>query len=204
MKTNPYKGRFIVFEGPDGSGQTTQARLLRDFLRERGHKVLLTKEPTVDSRVSPKIRAILEKKAIADPQTLQLLFTQDRREHLKREIEPALKRGEIVISDRYFFSTFAYGMAEGLRLGWLININDDFLMPDLTFFLKVRPEICMQRIEGRKDVRTRFEQEEKLKKICQAYESVLERFKIEVVDGEKPIEEVAERVQKAVHSKLGL
>src|SRR4030043_67748 len=123
MQKNSYSGKFIVIEGLDGSGQSTQTGLLRDFLIKKGQEVILTKEPTRDSEAGKKIKEILDEKIRIEPQKLQDLFAQDRKEHLEKLIVPALKEGKTVISDRYFFSTFAYGAADGLDLEWLIKLN---------------------------------------------------------------------------------
>lgn len=198
-----YSGKFIVFEGLDGSGQSTQSKLLAEFLKKKKYKILLTKEPTGTSEAGKKIRRILDKKTRVQPVFLQELFAKDRKEHLKREVIPALKKGKIVISDRYFFSSFAYGTASGLDLNWLIKMNNKFLLPDLTFILKVRPEICLKRIEKRGDRRTLFEEEEKLKKVWQVYKSLPKRFKnIRVVEGEKSKKEVFSQIEQVVLSKL--
>jgi len=102
MLKNTNKGKFIVFEGLDGSGQSTQAGLLKDFLLEKGYEVILTKEPTIESEAGRKIRKVLDKKLNLSPKELQELFAQDRKEHLENIIIPALKQGKMVISDRYF------------------------------------------------------------------------------------------------------
>jgi dTMP kinase len=207
VKNNPYKGKFIVFEGLDGSGQTTQAKLLADFLIRKGNKVLLTKEPTSNSSVAAKIRMALDSKTKIKAEILQELFAQDRKEHLEREIIPALKKGKIVISDRYFFSSFAYGMAEGLKLKKLLTLNYKFLMPDITLFLRVKPETCLARIKKRKFLKTIFEKKKNLKKVAYYYEILANtRFqdKIKVVNGEKPIEEVFSQVKEIVLSKLNV
>ena len=130
MTKNPYRGKFIVFEGIDGSGQSTQAGLLHKFLSKRGRLVVLTKEPTQDSRAGRKIRKILDKKEKTSSQRLQQLFADDRKEHLKKTVIPALKQGKTVISDRYFFSSLAFGTADGVDLNWLIRINKAFLVLD--------------------------------------------------------------------------
>ena len=205
MIKNPYPGKFIVFEGLDGSGQSTQADLLKNFLTEKGFEVILTKEPTQDSQSSREIRETLDKKIKITPQKLQELFTQDRREHLENLIIPALKEGKMVISDRYFFSTFAYGASGGIDLEWLIKINNEFLLPDSTIILKVSPEICLSRIEKRGEGIKLFEKVEKLKKVWQTYEVLPARFEnVYMIDGEKTIEEVFSEVKSLVHSKLNL
>lgn len=205
MNTNPYTGKFIVFEGLDGSGQTTQANLLKDFLVTKGYQMVLTKEPTQDSEAGKKIRKILDKKSEIDARELQELFAKDRKEHLENIIISALEAGKIVISDRYFFSSFAFGTASGVGLDWLIQINDEFLLPDLTFILKVSPEVCIKRITKRNKKRTLFEEEEKLKRVWQVYQIFPSRFQnVYMVEGEKPIKEVFSQVKAFLQKKLNL
>jgi dTMP kinase len=204
MKQNSYSGKFIVIDGLDGSGQSTQVNLLKKFLTKKRYKVLLTKEPTLDSKAGQKIKKILEKKFKVSPGKLQKLFSKDRKEHLDKEILPALKKGKIVISDRYFFSSFAYGKASGLNLGWLIRLNKNFLFPDLTFILKVRPEICIYRIQKRGEDNTLFEKEERLKKVWQVYKIFPKKFNknIYIINGEKPVEQVFKEIKKIVFAEL--
>ncbi len=203
MNKNIYSGKLIVVEGLDGSGQTSQASLLRDFFINKGYQVVLTKEPTQDSEAGKKIKEILEKKIETDPLELQKLYAKDRKEHLESTIIPALERGKIVISDRYFFSTFAYGTAHGADLNELIEMNNDFLLPDLTFLLKVNPEVCIKRIERRGDPKTLFEKEERLAKVWEVYKILPNKFKnVYMIDGEESIKEVFEQVKKVVLLKF--
>ena len=203
MRKNPYPGKFIVIEGLDGSGQTTQVRLLGNFFIEKSYEVVLTKEPTLDSQAGRKIRQILDEKIKAEAESLQELFMQDRREHLQNKILPGLKEGKIIISDRYFFSTFAYGTADNLDLDRLVNLNDDFLLPDLTFILKVRPEICVERIEKRGQGVKLFERKEKLEKVWQTYKILPNRFEnVYIVNGESSIEEVFNAIKTIISLKL--
>lgn len=206
MKKNDYQGKFIVFEGLDGSGQSTQAELLSIFLKEKGYQVLKTKEPTKDSRVGKLITKVLRKKEKISSKKLQELFVKDRQWHLKNVIIAALKQGKIVISDRYFFSTLAYGMAEGLAKDWLIKLNENFLLPDLVLFLDVKPKICLQRIEKRGEKKTLFEQKEKLGKVYQNYKKTLKDFrsktKIYFIDGQRSIKEVFGNIKKIINEKV--
>lgn len=205
MVKNPYPGKFIVFEGLDGSGQSTQASLLRDYLLAKGFMVVLTKEPTKESRASKEIRETLDKKIKIEPTKLQELFTEDRREHLENLIIPALREGKIVISDRYFYSTFAYGAANGLDLDWLIKINDDFLVPDLAFILNTRPQTCVQRIEKRGIAKTLFEELERLTSAWQVYQALPQRIaNTYSIDGEKMIDEVFGEVKNLIGRKLNI
>ena len=206
MLKNPYPGKFIVFEGLDGSGQTTQSRLLRDYLVQKGYKVVLTKEPTKTSKVSSKIQKFLVQKEKISSKKLQELFAKDRKEHLKKVIIPALKKGKIVISDRYFFSSFAYGKASGVAFKYLFQINKNFLMPDLTFILKVPPKICLKRIIKRGAKLTPFEEKEKLTKVWRFYEKIVKMFKkktlIFIIDGQKSKKMVFSLVKKIIEKHL--
>ena len=205
MIKNPYLGKFIAFEGLDGSGQSTQAGLLTDFLVEKGLEVVLTKEPTRNSEAGKKIRQVLDKNTRVEPGYLQELFTQDRKEHLDKLIIPSLEENKIVISDRYFFSTFAYGVSDGLDLEWLIKNNSEFLVPDLTVILKVRPEVCLERIEKRGNAKTLFEETKKLEKVWQTYAILPKRIKnVYIIEGERPIDEIFEDIKSQVRSKLNL
>lgn len=203
MIKNTYPGKFIVFEGLDGSGQSTQANLLKDFLIQKNYQVILTKEPTLISSVGQKIKDVLDKKIKLDSKELQEIFTQDRKEHLKNLIIPALRDNKTIICDRYFFSTFAFGCSDGLDLEWLIKINNDFLLPDLTFLLKVSPEVCVQRIEKRGEGIKLFEKEEKLRKVWETYKILPNKFEnVYIVEGEKTIEEVFSQIKEVVLSNI--
>ncbi len=181
------QGKFIVFEGPDGSGQSTQARFLKDYLERKGYSVLLTKEPTTESEAGKKIAEVLKGKAIADPAELQELFVEDRNAHLENTILPALAKGKIVISDRYFFSTIAFGSLECDK-EWLIQINKEFPLPDVAFILEVSPEVCVKRINKRGKGVQFFEKAEKLRRVLEAYKELPSRFpNVHMVNGEQSI-----------------
>ena len=116
-----------------------------------------------------------------------------------------MKKGKIVISDRYFFSSFAFGVSDGLDLDWLIKINQKFLHPDLTLVLDVPAEISVKRIEKRGKPKTLFEKKEKLDKVIKVYKSFPKRFpNVYLVEGKKPIPQVFQSVRKIVRSKLNI
>lgn len=197
MKKNIYSGKFIVIEGLDGSGQSTQTELLKDFFIKKNCQVVLTKEPTLKSKAGKKIRQILDKKEKISSKKLQELFAEDRKNHLKNTIIPALKKGKVVISDRYFFSSFAYGVSDNLSLDWLIKLNEKFLLPDITFILKVNPGTCILRIKKRGSKITLFEEKKKLAKVWKTYKILPKKLKnIKIINGEKSIKEVFSQIKK--------
>jgi dTMP kinase len=143
-------GFFITFEGPEGGGKSTQARLLAERLRAAGHAVTLTREPG-GTPVGKAIRAIWDNPALSEivPITDLLLICADRAQHVRTLIRPALERDEIVISDRYADSTRAYqGVGSGLEretIETLLRIATDGLTPDLTLLLDLPAEEGLRR-----------------------------------------------------------
>lgn len=197
------KGKFIVIEGLDGSGKSAQVDLLSDFLKQKGYDVLLRNEPTSDSKIGRKIRQILKGEIKAAPMERQKLFVQDRKEHLENKIIPALNEGKIVICSRYFFSTIAYGTADGLEMETLVNMNKDFLLPDATIIINVSPKECIRRIEERGQIKELFEKEKKLEKVSEIYKKFDKMFNgIHWIDGEKSISEVFEQIKGVVNNIL--
>jgi len=143
-------GTFITLEGPDGSGKTTQARLLAEWLRDQGHKVLLTREPG-GTDIGDQIRDILHDSdnAAMDPRTEFLLYSASRAQHTSQLILPALAVGTLVVSDRYADSSLAYqGYGRGLdleRLRIVTAFATRGLKPDITLYLDIAPEEGLQR-----------------------------------------------------------
>jgi dTMP kinase len=155
---------FIVLEGIDGCGKSTQAKMLCQWLRGEGKKVLLTAEPT-RNEIGQFIRKVLSGSHEVDPKTLALLFTADRYEHLRNEVLPALKERKIVLSERYYPSTIAYQEAQGVPREWLVEINKFARKPDLVIFLDVEPEGGVARTETGEI----FEEVKFLKKVRKNY-----------------------------------
>ncbi|MBI2577443.1 MAG: deoxynucleoside kinase [Candidatus Wildermuthbacteria bacterium] len=118
---------------------------------------------------------------------------------------PALEKGMWVITDRYFFSSMAYGTAAGVNLEWIIERNNKLLMPDITFLLKTSPDVCIERIQKRGAPKTLFEYKEHLEKVWKAYESLAAKFPtIAVINGEQSIEAVAKDIRNTLVSQLKL
>ena len=196
MKKNPYRGKLVVFEGLDGSGNTTQAARLVQNLQEFGARTHLTKEPS-QYLIGGLIKSWISHDWRSTPECLQLLFTADRAHHLDKEIIPLLKKGINVVCDRYFFSTVAYGMLDIKDEDWLLDLNDKFLLPDVTFLIKARPETCLRRIKSDRFGLELFEKKEKFKSVWKNYERLARRFRnMHIIDGEAPIQEVSKSVLK--------
>lgn len=157
------KGIFITFEGPDGSGKTTQINKLGDYLKEKGFDVLITREPG-GTRISENIRSIIlnPDNSEMDPMTEALLYSASRSQHVAEKIKPALEKGYIVLCDRFMDSSIAYqGYARGL--GDCIRVINEYavmgVQPDITFFLDLPAEAGIARAEKRRNL-DRLEQED--------------------------------------------
>ncbi len=155
-------GRFWSFEGIDGSGKSTQARLLADALRRAGHEVVLTREPGGSAGAEEIRRLVLEGAADRwSAETEILLFTAARRDHLEKTIRPALARGAVVITDRFADSTRMY---QGISRGDLAQVVDDLhalmigVEPDLTFLVDLPAEMGLARAQSRAGAEMRFEE----------------------------------------------
>lgn len=200
------KGKFIVFEGIDGSGKSTQMKFLADRLQERGIKVRLTLEPTY-GLVGDTLHRILSGEIKADPKVTAALFVADRLDHLTNSQDGVLKsldRGEIVICDRYYFSSYAYQSTE-VPSEWVFDANRlcaETLKPDATVFIDISPQTAMERINANRESVEIYETEEKLTKIRKSYFDAFEKMKdtenVVVVNGERTVEEIAEDIEKYV------
>lgn len=191
---------FVVFEGLDGSGGTTQLGRLADALAARAIPCLCTREPS-DGPVGRLIRAELAGGVVSD-RVFPALFAADRRDHLERVVLPARAAGRWVLSDRYLLSSLAYqASALGFEKVW--SLNEDFPAPDLTVLLELDVGACLARIEARGAVRDRFETRERLEAVAAAYERAVARCaargdRIARIDASGPVEAVAARVAEAV------
>lgn len=165
-------GFLIVLEGIDGSGKSTQARLLARKLKKEGFAVLLLREPT-RGRWGRQIKAKAKTAAFLDPQEELGLFLRDREDNVKRNILPALNQGKIVILDRYYFSTMAYQGARGLDPSYIKKLNEAFApKPDAVFILHLPVAEGLKRISHRRRKDILFEQEPYLEKVEAIFQSL--------------------------------
>ena len=200
--------RFIVFEGGEGAGKSTQSAALADYLQARGHEVLCTREPG-GTPAAEAIRAVLLDPANVglDDRAEALLFAAARGDHAARVIRPALERGEIVISDRYLDSSVAYqGVARGLgaeRVAELSLWATGGLVPDLTIVLDVDPALGLARVVG--PDRLESEPLEWHARVRQGFLDIAaaapDRYL--VLDGSRPAEDLAVEIAVAVSALVG-
>ncbi len=187
-------GIFIVFEGLDGSGKSVQARMFKEYLEKHGHEVVARHEPTYESAPGKKIKEALTHTIKLPPRELQMLYVADRRWNTDTFILPALRDGKTVIADRYALSTIAYGSL-AVPMEELITMNAEFPQADLTIILKVRPEICLARLNKRQEGLELFDKVEKMEKIWKTYETLPVKCPhIFIVNGEKAPEKVHEQI----------
>jgi dTMP kinase len=203
------QGLFITFEGVDGSGKSTQANMLIAHLIKKGIEVLATREPG-GTRIGGLIRDILLDPALEEmtPMTEALLYAADRAQHVSEVIRPALKRGVIVVSDRYIDSSLAYqGVARSLGLEGVRNLNEwatGELYPDITFLLKVPYEVGLKRLPaGRQD---RMEKQNKFffQEVQEAYLTLSKFFsrRMVVLNGEEKPDVIHHQVMEEVERHL--
>jgi dTMP kinase len=189
-------GRFIVIEGLDGSGGTTQVRLLSQALSAHA-----TREPT-DGPVGKLIRQALGDPMFMGDGVLPYLFAADRKDHLERVIEPKLTGDVDVVSDRYYHSSLAY-QSLAMPLDQVMALNAGFRAPDLCVFLDLDVQGCMARIEARGQARDRFETQRQLEEISAQYGVVLGMLRqrgdnILVLDATGSIPQVHKQILAAV------
>jgi dTMP kinase len=193
------KGVFICVEGLDGCGKTTQAKLLVRRLR-RSCDAVYTAEPS-----SGKIGRFIKRHCLHGDKRVSgvveaLLFAADRFDHVQNTVLPALKRGRVVVSDRYVYSSLAYQGATGLELDWIERINEHAVRPDLAIFIDVKPETVVQRLKPRKSVMENLETQRKVREV---YVKFVEKGELVRVDGNKSKDEVAADLAAIVERFLG-
>ncbi len=196
------RGALIAFEGIDGTGKTTQIEVLATRLRERGHGVRTTREPT-DGPHGTRIRELARAGRRASPEEELAWFRADRREHVAQVIEPALAAGEIVLTDRYTLSTVAYQGARGFDPAALLEEAErEFPHPDLALLFWLSPAVALERIRARGGPREiGFEEEAVLNRVAAVFDA-LECSYLTRIDANGSPAEVSERMIAAVDRSL--
>lgn len=209
--SNARNGRFVVLEGIDGAGTTTQVARLSERLRLDGRlPVRTTREPS-DGPIGAMVRQILGGRLVAPEgrapgwTTMALLFAADRMDHVESEIEPFLAAGGVVISDRYDASSLAYQSVSSGRGGeaaveWIRTLNRHAMRPDLTIVVDLAPDLAAARRESRGERAQLYEQNEVQRALAVFYRELAQHIpddRIVVVDGTGTVEEVHRRVHDA-------
>ena len=203
------KGIFIVLDGLDGSGKSETVRLLHDYLSKNiKYNVLMTMEPT-EGKYGKEIRSILasEKDPKINGQKMLDLFIRDREEHLRDTVVPFLNRldnheANIVICDRYYYSTIAFQATQGLDIKMLIEINKEFLKPEIAFIMDIKPEIALERIKSRE--KEKFENITFMSKLRERFLEMprLLNDNIKIIDASRDVDNVFEDIRKEVDRLL--
>ncbi len=209
FKRNPHPGRYIVLEGIDGSGKTTQIEKLYDYFISLGKEVVRTREPRKDEGlIGELIQKILNGKTKVPAVAIQYLFSADRGMHHEELILPALKEGKIVISDRCFWSAVPYGVLDLeedfndntakyiLVSQSILSMYHQFTAPDLTFFLDIPVKRAMDRLSKKPHDKEIYEEEKKILKAKQGYDWLLKEFpeEFKVINGAQPVEQVTKEI----------
>lgn len=192
------RGRLIAFEGIDGTGKSTQIRLLAATLEQQGYRVEITREPT-DGEYGRRIRALFTSRARVTPAEELELFMADRRQHVREVIEPALRAGRIVLTDRYYLSTAAYQGAAGQDPEAIMAANETFApVPDLVLLLTMAPARSIHRIRAlRGEALNDFEKEDSLTRVAAIFAG-LDRPYIARIDAAASLEQVRKAVAARV------
>ena len=191
------QGFLIAIEGIDGTGKSTQARLLGDWLAAHGRQVVLSREPT-DGPWGKKLRESAASGRLSPANELEY-FLNDRRQHVAETINPALAAGKVVILDRYYFSTMAYQGARGFDPAEIRRRNEQFApVPDLLLILDLDVDSAHRRIDCRGDTANEFEQRENLLRCRNIFLSLQNEPFVRVIPSLGSINDVATRIRQAV------
>lgn len=194
----PPTGLFIVIEGIDGTGKSTQARSLGEWFESQGREVVLSREPT-DGPWGTKLRNSANSR-LSPADELQF-FLNDRQQHVQELISPALAAGKVVILDRYYFSTMAYQGARGFDPQEIREKNEAFApIPHLLLILDLDVDAALKRIGARGDIANEFEKRDNLERCREIFLSLKNEPFVRVIDSNGGMEQVAEKVRNAASS----
>ncbi|MBI4096795.1 MAG: dTMP kinase [Candidatus Levybacteria bacterium] len=205
FKRNSYPGLFIALEGIDASGKSTQVERIKERLEQKGRKVMI-KNP-FEGEIGLFVRRILSGESKVPPVTLQYLISANRQVQ-QLEIIEQLKKGNDVIIDRYIWSAVAYGIFDKGALDiektsqWLLveqsilSMYHQFLMPNMTFYLRISPDTAMKRLSHMDKQMDIYEDREKIAKIAGIYDWLIQQYpdQFVVIDGERQVEEITEEI----------
>ena len=213
FQRNPHSGLYIVFEGVNASGKSTQVEQIKSHFEKVGKKVIVTSEPNDDLVIGQLIREILLGKVHVPSSALQYLYTADRIVNHETVVIPALKAGKVVLSSRSFWSAIVYGILDKggndytrpdadllLVAQGILSMYHQFMLPNYTFYLDVSLETVLERMAHMDKEKDIYEKREKLSQLINGYQWVAKEFKDEfvVLNGEKPVGEVTNEILKRI------
>ena len=202
-ETPHLRGSLIVFEGIDGTGKSTQIDLLARYLRARGLEVETDFEPTRGPWGMKVREAALSGERLSVEDEIECLL-QDRREHVRGFIEPALAAGKWVLLDRYYLSMMAYQGASGANVEQLREMNEEFAtIPDVAFWLDIPVEQALQRMSARGNGHDAFEREDFLSAVAGVY-SEMEMPWLHRIEADGTVTEVQQRIREVILQELGV
>ena len=193
------KGKIIVIEGIDRAGKGTQSRLLMDALKLAGRICVMIDFPDYTTPIGIEIRAFLDGKRDYPNELKHMLLSANRWEK-KKEIESMVDNGTMLIMNRYYQSNLVYGIANGLNINWLLNLDKGIPREDMVIVLEVSPKTSYQRAVDYQDV---FEKDKKLlEEVQKNYRKLAKKFKWNIINGEKNKEQVHQEIMKIVRKTL--
>jgi len=197
-------GQFIVIEGIDGAGTTTQAKLLSEWIASIGRKCLLTSEPS-QGPVGLLLRQILTgRERTLNNDVISLLFAADRIDHLDNEVLPSLRSGSEVVSDRYYHSSFTYQSLQG-DLEWIRELNSNARAPDVTYILDLPADLAAERRRRDRASEELYEKDSMQRKLEESYRrlpSILKEEIIVLVNGSEDIDAVHRAITQDLENRL--
>jgi len=206
------KGNFIAFEGIDGSGKSTQIGLLAERLKKEGISCYTTMEPT-NGPIGSLIRQVMTGRIRMDNKAIAGLFAADRLDHLLNEVDgiaAKMEGGMTVLADRYYFSSYAYHSVD-MPMEWVVKANEQsslILRPTVNIFIDVDPDVALERIARNRFHQELFEKKSRLVKVRENYKKAFDLLageeKYAVIDGNQPVEAIADGVWEAVREYFGL
>ncbi len=207
MRPNKTKGLLFTFCGLDGCGKTTMLSRLMSELKNK-HQIFLTKQPTNDVRESAIFRTYMDcpNHDAYDYRSLSLLAASDRLQHVNKIIEPAMERGQIVLSDRYFYSCLANLRARGYEKDqWIYEVAESVIKPDIAFFFDVPVETAVARVRSRATEKNRYIDMDLQYKLREEYIAICNANNGVLISTEMPIEEcyaiVKENVERVIKNE---
>lgn len=215
FRKNPYRGLYIALEGIDGCGKTTQSDALKNFFEKKGRTVTITSEPKVDLTGGDIIMQYFKSEISIPGAAFQYFATANRIINQDQIVIPALKRGDVVITDRCFWSAIPYGlMDKGLKFErgeadlmlmtqGLLSLYHQFIVPDYIFYIDINPDTGLKRSLKKKSRRKLdfYEKKEKLETVVRGYRWLVKEFPQEFIslNGEKPINEITTDLIDFIH-----